>query len=354
VAHYDVTAGTDTVSQAQFTEVYNQVNKVFSDLYPNAVSTSLGTNCATYTFGWGNRKSKQFSKKITHKDWNQLIVRINIALIHTGYTLVSGGNTVTLVTRGETIAAAHYNALADASNEIITKKIDTGITGNKIYTTRSYANYLDSAQAELSALTTATRTDSWQTQIITELRLSFSDFDDVRYFFNAGCDVRITPSTTGATTAAGIEWANIIAAIGTFYYNIDGPNYTGTTGTLYWLPFCDLTSEYQLAFISGVGSSGYGGYSGYSGYSGASSYSAYSSYSGYSMSQRVKIYVKVENNLVSFKIVYIGTGNIIDGTQNILFQLRSGADIANRGIKHHTTKPSWTLTNNMDTLGEDS
>ena len=56
--------------------------------------------------------------------------------------------------------------------------------------------------------------------------------------------------------------------------------------------------------------------------------------------------------LVYFKIVYYGTGDLIDGTQNIQFQLRSGADIANRGIKHHTTKPSWTLINDMESADD--
>ena len=189
MAHYDVTAGTDTVSQAQFTEIYNQVNKVFSDLYPNAISTSLSLNCATYTFGWGNRKSKQFAQKVTHKDWNQLIVRLNIVLTHTGYTLISGGNTVTLVTRGETIQAGHYNAIADGINEIITQSTTVG--AGKSYT-RYYYNYLDSAQAELSTLTTAERTESWQTQIITEIRLAFSDIEDVPQEWVGVYNVRLT------------------------------------------------------------------------------------------------------------------------------------------------------------------
>ena len=247
MAHYDVTAGTDTVSQAQFTEIYNSINKVFGDLYPGAVSTSLEANCATYRFGWGNRNSKQHSSKITHLDWNQLIARLNIILTHTGYTLTAGGNSVTLVTRGETIKATHYNAIADGINEILTNTVS--INAGKAYT-RPYYNYVSATQAELFNFTTTTREDAWQNAITTEIKLSFSDFDDVRYWHNSGADIRITPSTSGASSAAGITWAGIITKIGTYYWTIDGGNYTGTGGTIYDIGFCNLTTDYKLSFVS--------------------------------------------------------------------------------------------------------
>ena len=46
-------------------------------------------------------------------------------------------------------------------------------------------------------------------------------------------------------------------------------------------------------------------------------------------------------------------GSPIDGTQSILWQCRAGADIASRGIKHHTTKPSYSIINTM-TSSDDS
>ena len=119
---------------------------------------------------------------------------------------------------------------------------DADITDTVYASYETISNYIfnnkndifEATQASVEAKLTNQRTTSWggnsQPQsVYHRFRVTFTDDNQARYFFNAGGEVRFSASLTGGSGAKYLEWTGMLTAMGTvkFKYNTT----TGGSGT---------------------------------------------------------------------------------------------------------------------------
>jgi hypothetical protein len=169
------------------------------------------------------------------------------------------------VVSGEKIRENHWDLLrqdiqriADHQGTSIT--ITNVATGNKVSATvgTQYSNLITGTlttnrfnlavgQYSDESLTSSTRSAGWNSTITHSFNVDFGSFDNARYFFNAGGQIRITPSYTRPSPNNGInaslndDWFNIVSGVGTVSFD-----HTSTTGGT--IGYYDLTTSWQTIY----------------------------------------------------------------------------------------------------------
>ena len=150
------------------------------------------------------------STTITASQWNTLFTGMDNIANHTNDTLTSR----TLVSAGDTIA---IKAAVEADLATLAASVAAGSPNATALTT----------SGALQTVTTAA--EGWTTSATQEVSVTFSNANEMRYFFNAGGKVRVTVGTSQAVTD-GKDTA--FADLGTALGNLDiGAQSTTSSGS---------------------------------------------------------------------------------------------------------------------------
>jgi hypothetical protein len=149
-----------------------------------------------------------------------------------------GQSSISTVTAGDTINASHWNTLftgmdniANHVNIVLTTRLAVS-AGDPIEIAAAVATDLASLATEVnggstgatalttsSALQTATTgSEGWDNTATQEVSATFTNANEMRYFFNAGGKIRVTVGTSAASTSAK---DTAFAALGTALGNLD-------------------------------------------------------------------------------------------------------------------------------------
>ena len=385
-----VSAGTSATA-TQYNTVATKVNKVFGDNYSSAaVSDSNRIN--PHKFGWGGTDisyNLATGTSITAARLQAMVERTNVSMNHinvTDSTLVFSAP----ANRGS--VTANTSVRAEDLN-LVETRFDTSILASNNHATVDPANASALVASPVSG-GPYTRTSSWQTKLVGEHKWTFPNYNDARYFFNAGGQVRISLAMTGGSTAGYYNWSDVINEMGVLNFNWDTLTQSSSTtaGTTTGKGFYELTQYYGdgdggtsdegLLFTSsgvtistvvgdaGTSGSAYGFITGpgnhptwadpyvIDGSPSASVYlSAFSAYSSY-QSLKFKLYGKyaASGAEVHFKLVLDDTAhaNVVDGTLTPTISYLMPDNITQGGATFSVTPaPTMTITNNFSS-GDDS
>jgi hypothetical protein len=162
---------------------------------------------------------------------NNLIDKVNIMEERT-----DGPSELTRVAQGQLIFATDKTT--------ITNTINTDIL--------SGANYWKNEVATVTTnVESITRNTEWTTELTGIMRWTWDSYDNLRYFFNSGCECRATLATSGDANNQGfINWTRVIDQMGSLILNYDTCLQTGTGGTSEGFGAYELTEEFQVVYRS--------------------------------------------------------------------------------------------------------
>jgi len=373
---------------AQFNTVGGTVNKVFGDIYPSAAVTDAD-RINTHKFGWGSGDVVVVTEElITAEKLQGLVEKTNISINRTAIT-----DSTLAFTVPANRSSVNLAALIRAEDlNVVANKFAPLLLNNKHISIEA-----TSASAIVVAATEYNRTIQWVNQLVGEHKFSWSSYNNARYFFNSGGQLRLSLNMTSGSTAGYYNWSDVINEMGVLNFNWDTmtQSIAQTSGTSEGKGFYQLTANYGdgtdtntnegLLFTSsgvtigrkvGDGSYGYGYGYGYiqglgthgsyaspaivsgggGGYNGAY-VSAYSQYSSYQQ-LRFKMYGKyVDGGAgVQFKIVLDDTqhANVIDGTITPTISYLMPDTITNGNNSFDVTPVPTYVTVNSFTSADDS
>lgn len=167
---------------------------------------------------------------------NNLIDKVNIMEERT-----DGPTELTRVAQGQLIFATDKTTITNTINSDIL----------------SGSNYWKNEVATVTPnVDSITRNTEWTTEITGIMRWAWDSYDDLRYFFNSGCELRATLATSGDENNQGfINWSRVIDQMGSLILNYDTCLQTGTGGTSEGFGAYELTEEFQVVYRSAGNSS---------------------------------------------------------------------------------------------------
>lgn len=199
----------------------------------NTMLNILGTGSGDTGYGQTPISSEIPSgvQKIRASQWDNLRIDIQKIADHQGtsVTLTDVGTTTKI---SAAVGVQYNNAL-------------TTLTANRF-------NIAVGQYSDESAVS-STRTQDWRTTVNHYFRFNFGTYDNARYFFNAGGQIRITPafskSTANGVSSINDDWDNLINNIGTVVFNYTSTFSTSGNGTGSSIGFYDLTGSPQQIYI---------------------------------------------------------------------------------------------------------
>lgn len=218
-------------------EYNNFVAKSDSTFGYNIFAGTTAADSGNFDLGLGqtNISTVSAGNTITAAQWNSLYTAMANIANHTNDTLTSTAT----VTSGDAIAV---KAALETDLGTLRTSIAGGCENATALTT----------SAALQTVTTAS--EGWNTSATQEVSVTFSNANEMRWFFNAGGKVRITVGTTQASTNPKDQ---AFIDLGTALGNLDiGSKATtssgsgeGRTETGLALGFHDLTTSYQQLIL---------------------------------------------------------------------------------------------------------
>jgi len=257
------------ITAVDYNNLVTDINKVFSDEYPNSAPPTSNISMLNQEFGWGNAEAADVDvgTKITATVVNALVDRVNLSAEHVGseYELDR-------VISGQKITATLWNDI---------ETVITDVTPNK--------NTAAIGQTTISELGSIARSTSFSSNVNFIATLTFTDYDQARYYFNSGSSFKLYLVKSGGDTV-DTSWATAYERLGTV--NIGLTNTLSTTANIISenKGFEDLTSESSLLLTLNQSGSGYG-YGDY-GYGGGYGYGYGYGY-GTGGSKTIKVYGKI-------------------------------------------------------------
>jgi len=244
------------VETSDFNNFLTEINEVLADYHTGAISESVGG------FGYGqpiNTRPVFVGDLIkagavgAEVEWALLFIDINTLINHQSDvepypTLYIDSD----ITEDELITAITGPL-----------PVEAGVPAN----TASLIDYIKQARDNkftvgsqvdvVAAALTDQRTADWDGLIEHRFTLTWSSWDDMRYFFNSGGKVLITPTHTpdGAIVPGSIDevWDDLLNDVGDIVFNYTETNANGpgpNTGTGSQLGFYDLTEEFTQVWFS--------------------------------------------------------------------------------------------------------
>lgn len=200
---------------------YNTIRNTFID-YLTTGSGDIGYGQSA------NSLAVAQGQKVKQTDWANLALDIRRMADHQGTAV-----TLPTITAGGKVSANSANLLQTAANTVIAP-----------------ANVYKLAQFSDEALTSSSRSTSWNTTIQHIFTCTFASADAARYFFNAGSTIRITPSfAKSVATSINNDWDTLINSLGTVVFGYTNTTATGASpGTGSAIGFHDLTTSPQQIY----------------------------------------------------------------------------------------------------------
>lgn len=180
------------------------------------INTVMGTGTGDKGYGESTLSTVSAGSTITATQWVNLLNKISTAASHQGSTITAISNPST----GDTISA--YTALSTNITTVYNNRLNAAASGTTITTGG-----------------TVSGTNTWNTNQVTTITVTFASANAARHYFNAGGLLTIASSRSGGTASSkNTGWTNLCSAIGTIYFSggsgtatINGASYTGTTKT---------------------------------------------------------------------------------------------------------------------------
>lgn len=194
----------------------------------NEMLLLLGTGSGDKGYGQTSFNSSSVStgQKIKESDWDNLRADIFRIADHQG-TSISLSNVTTTTKLSAATAQAYYNILTGT------------LTTNRFNITAS--QYSD------EFLTSSTRTINWNSTISHYFNINFGSYDNARFFFNAGGQIRINPSFTKSNSLPiNNDWETLINGVGTVVFAYTNTTVGGTEVSS--IGFYDLTGSNQQIY----------------------------------------------------------------------------------------------------------
>lgn len=195
----------------------------FNSLRSKIIET-IGTGSGSYGYGQEIQSSSVFEGNlITKNQWDGLRNDlINILIHQTGVT-----PDVIEIIKGQQVR------LSDPFESYT----------NLIETARNNRFDLAPSQSIVTSIATKTYTSQWNTYAYTNVRLTFVDSNQARYFFNSGSKIRFSSSRSGgSSTAQNTSWTNSLNSAGTIEFS----------ATSNGVSFYQLTNSYQTLYETGL------------------------------------------------------------------------------------------------------
>ena len=201
-------------------------------------------NRTTHRYGWGQQASvhpitagdpiladEAVLQAYLEANINNLIDKVNIMEDRIG-----GSTVLTRVAQGTLIYATDKST--------ITSTINADVLSASNYWNNQLVTVTGTAETFAS-------TADWDNILIGEMRHTWSTYDDMRYFFNTGNDLRANIVMTGTGTNQGYtNWNQVAQSMGSLLFNYDTATQTGTGGSSNNIGAFELTSTYQTIFTS--------------------------------------------------------------------------------------------------------
>lgn len=193
-------------------------------------------------FGTGSDHPIRSTKFITDIEisGSNRIITLNTATefpVGSSTVINFGPSTVSDFNEGTLVGASSVNAYESLSN---TSLNDRFLVANGQFVT-------DSAVSTSRTWSTQTTPQFWKDEISCEITITFNNFNEARYFFNSGGEIRITSSRTeGRSDPQNNSWSSLLAGAGqqSFGAQIPTTGFTPMNGQ----NFYRLTSSYQTYF----------------------------------------------------------------------------------------------------------
>lgn len=97
-----------------------------------------------------------------------------------------------------------------------------------------------------------TRTETWETLLVGIFEWKFTDYNQFRYFFNTGSEIRCNVAMTGDIQDSGYNnWSQVVNTMGSLIIDHDTAGQTGTNGITSNIGAYELTSIFQTIYTSG-------------------------------------------------------------------------------------------------------
>ena len=226
------------VTAAQWNELAQAVNKIWGPTEQGGGPTADPVRKALLKYGWGQTPTAQIAvagNKVTSSLWNSTIDIVNISAHNTGALPLATNLSRTAV--GQLITAQQAQAL-----KVLNSLVDT----NK--------NNLVSARKQFATLGTTSRTTPWKNKISATVNYQFGSFDQARWFFNSGGQLRLHMTASGGSGRGYQSWQTVYGKLGTFVLDVNTSSNTGTYAVSENKGFYDLSSnEILLMTASSAG-----------------------------------------------------------------------------------------------------
>ena len=212
----------DTISNSDYNGLLNNTESGT----PNAgvaargINYIAGTGAGTYGLGQTELNSVGTADVIQAAQWNSLFTFMNNIQEHTNIAALTS---TTAVSAGDVIA---LKAALETDLNALASVLSSG------------SGYTPTALTPSGALQTSTTTTTWNGSLTSEFTITFTNANQMRWFFNAGGRVRIVPARTGNGNLAGtannkdLSWSSIYTAVGNFDIGAHTATRSGTGETL--------------------------------------------------------------------------------------------------------------------------
>lgn len=249
----DVLPGADvandryTLQPADYTVDYDN-NTVTLNALAGILSGDLVRvyNRYRHIYGWGQEPASVYPhptyptdsielSRVLEANTNNLIDKVNIMTERIGSDVE-----LTRIAKGDKI----FPNFSKVKDDFVTIEsvIDTQVVSSAF--NNVIANMNEGAE-------TQERTATWEDQLVVGWAWAFTSYNEARYFFNAGGEVRTGISAFGPTADAGYRnWVQVFNQMGSIALNWNTTFQTGTGGTSSNIGFYDLTEDWQQIFIT--------------------------------------------------------------------------------------------------------
>lgn len=210
-------------------------DKIEADHYNSLYQTIydvLGPGEGSYGYGQTlNSSLVNNNMTVSAQQMENLRKDINRANLHQ----FNSTTTLGVITTGDMIGA-------DASGPDPTN-LSEETKGHNDYNSAVIAIYnnallLGEDQSSIETALESTRTTPWNTQIEHSFKVTFTDYNHRRYFFNSGGEIRINAELSGSSlqndsTSKDYNWAQMLNNMQTIVFSHSGTSNTGSSGTSY-------------------------------------------------------------------------------------------------------------------------
>ena len=212
----------DTISNSDYNGLLNNTESG----NPNAgvaargINYIAGTGAGTYGLGQTELNSVGTADVIQAAQWNSLFTFMDNIQNHTNITALTS---TTAVSAGDVIA---LKAALETDLNALASVLSSG------------SGYTPTALTTSGVLQTSTTTGTWYGSFTSVITITFTNADQMRWFFNAGGRVRIVPARTsggntgGTANAKDDAWTAMYTAVGNFDIGAHTSTRSGSGETL--------------------------------------------------------------------------------------------------------------------------